>query len=89
MAHFLIDECQVDIIHGHSAHHLQGIEIRNGKVILYGCGDALGTICILHPVVIYFILVLLQMIMQSMEHLGTILLRYFRFRFQWIYLVTI
>lgn len=38
-AHELIDACQVDIIHGHSSHHVQGIEIYKGKPILYGCGD--------------------------------------------------
>lgn len=41
LAHFLIDECHVDIIHGHSSHHVQGIEIYKGKLILYGCGDFL------------------------------------------------
>ncbi|KAK1763904.1 putative polyglutamate biosynthesis protein [Phialemonium atrogriseum] len=39
LAHFLIDECGIDIIHGHSAHHIQGVEIYKGKLILYGCGD--------------------------------------------------
>jgi poly-gamma-glutamate capsule biosynthesis protein CapA/YwtB (metallophosphatase superfamily) len=40
LAHFLIDECDVDIVHGHSAHHVQGIECpRPGKLIIYGCGD--------------------------------------------------
>lgn len=29
----------VDILHGHSAHIFQGIEIKNKKVILYDCGD--------------------------------------------------
>jgi len=29
----------VDIIHGHSSHHVQGIEIYKGKPIFYGCGD--------------------------------------------------
>ncbi|CAF0779195.1 unnamed protein product [Didymodactylos carnosus] len=38
-AHWLIDECHVDIIHGHSSHHVQGIEIYKGKPIIYGCGD--------------------------------------------------
>jgi len=38
-AHDLIDECGVDMIHGHSSHHIQGIEIYRGKPILYGCGD--------------------------------------------------
>jgi len=39
MAHFLVDECGVDIIHGHSSHHVQGCEVRSGKLIIYGCGD--------------------------------------------------
>ena len=39
LAHFLIDECDVDIIHGHSSHHVQGVEIYKGKLIIYGCGD--------------------------------------------------
>lgn len=39
LAHSLIDECDVDIIHGHSSHHVQGAEIYNRKLIIYGCGD--------------------------------------------------
>lgn len=39
LAHFLIDECGVDIIHGHSSHHVQGVEKYHGKLIIYGCGD--------------------------------------------------
>lgn len=39
LAHFFIEECDVDIIHGHSSHHIQGVEIYKGKLILYGCGD--------------------------------------------------
>ena len=40
MAHFLIDECGIDIIHGHSSHHVQGVErYKPGKLIIYGCGD--------------------------------------------------
>jgi poly-gamma-glutamate capsule biosynthesis protein CapA/YwtB (metallophosphatase superfamily) len=39
MAHFLIEECDIDIIHGHSSHHVQGVEKYNGKLIMYGCGD--------------------------------------------------
>jgi poly-gamma-glutamate capsule biosynthesis protein CapA/YwtB (metallophosphatase superfamily) len=39
LAHFLIDECGVDIIHGHSSHHVQGVEVYEGKLIIYGCGD--------------------------------------------------
>lgn len=39
LAHFLIDECGVDIVHGHSAHHVQGVEKYHGGVVMYGCGD--------------------------------------------------
>lgn len=39
MAHFLIDECGVDVVHGHSSHHVQGIEVYKCKLIIYGCGD--------------------------------------------------
>jgi poly-gamma-glutamate capsule biosynthesis protein CapA/YwtB (metallophosphatase superfamily) len=31
----------VDIIHGHSSHHVRPVEIYAGKLILYGCGDFL------------------------------------------------
>lgn len=37
----LIDEAGVDLIHGHSCHHVQGIEVYQGHLILYGCGDFL------------------------------------------------
>ncbi|CDM30848.1 hypothetical protein DTO013E5_508 [Penicillium roqueforti] len=39
LAHFLVDECGVDIVHGHSSHHVQGVEVYRGKLIIYGCGD--------------------------------------------------
>jgi poly-gamma-glutamate capsule biosynthesis protein CapA/YwtB (metallophosphatase superfamily) len=39
LAHFLIDECCIDIIHGHSSHHVQGVEKYKEKLIIYGCGD--------------------------------------------------
>jgi poly-gamma-glutamate synthesis protein (capsule biosynthesis protein) len=38
-AHRLIDEAGVDIIHGHSSHHVKAIEVYKDKLILYGCGD--------------------------------------------------
>lgn len=38
-AHKLIDQAGVDIIHGHSSHHVKGFEIYNGKPVFYGCGD--------------------------------------------------
>jgi poly-gamma-glutamate capsule biosynthesis protein CapA/YwtB (metallophosphatase superfamily) len=41
-AHKLLDEAGVDILHGHSSHHPQGIEVSREKPILYGCGDFLN-----------------------------------------------
>jgi poly-gamma-glutamate synthesis protein (capsule biosynthesis protein) len=38
----LIDEAGVDVIHGHSSHHVKGIEVYQGRPILYGCGDFLN-----------------------------------------------
>jgi len=35
----LIDEAEVDLIHGHSSHHPIGIEVYQGRPVLYGCGD--------------------------------------------------
>jgi poly-gamma-glutamate synthesis protein (capsule biosynthesis protein) len=41
-AHRLIDEAGVDIVHGHSSHHVKGIECHAGKLVLYGCGDLIN-----------------------------------------------
>jgi len=41
-AHWLIDSAGVHLVHGHSSHHVKGIEVYHGKVILYGCGDLLN-----------------------------------------------
>jgi poly-gamma-glutamate capsule biosynthesis protein CapA/YwtB (metallophosphatase superfamily) len=41
-AHKLIDEAGVDVIHGHSSHHVKGIEVYQGKPIVYGAGDFLN-----------------------------------------------
>jgi poly-gamma-glutamate synthesis protein (capsule biosynthesis protein) len=38
-AHQLIDAGAADVIHGHSSHHAKGIEVYDGRLILYGCGD--------------------------------------------------
>jgi len=38
-AHGLIDTAGADIIHGHSSHHVMGIEVYRDRPILYGCGD--------------------------------------------------
>lgn len=40
-AHALIDTGGVDVLHGHSSHHVKGIEVYRRKLILYGCGDLL------------------------------------------------
>jgi poly-gamma-glutamate capsule biosynthesis protein CapA/YwtB (metallophosphatase superfamily) len=39
LAHRLVDEAGVDIVHGHSSHHVKGIELYHERLILYGCGD--------------------------------------------------
>jgi poly-gamma-glutamate synthesis protein (capsule biosynthesis protein) len=31
-----------DVVHGHSSHHVKGIEVYRDKLILYGCGDFLN-----------------------------------------------
>jgi poly-gamma-glutamate synthesis protein (capsule biosynthesis protein) len=41
-AHRLIDRAGFDVIHGHSSHHPKGIEVYQGKPIMYGCGDFLN-----------------------------------------------
>ncbi|MFQ6112986.1 MAG: CapA family protein [bacterium] len=38
----LVDDASVDVIHGHSAHHVKGIEVYKDKLIIYGCGDFLN-----------------------------------------------
>jgi poly-gamma-glutamate synthesis protein (capsule biosynthesis protein) len=41
-AHKLIDDAGVDVIHGHSSHHVRGMEIYNDRLIIYGSGDFLN-----------------------------------------------
>lgn len=41
-AHMLIDYAGIDIIHGHSSHHVKGIEVYQDRPIIYGCGDFLN-----------------------------------------------
>ncbi len=38
----LTDTAGVDVVHGHSSHHVKGIEVHRGRLILYGCGDFLN-----------------------------------------------
>ena len=37
-AHWLV-EGGIDVVHGHSSHHLRPIEVYRDRLILYGCGD--------------------------------------------------
>lgn len=41
-AHRLIDDAGVGIIHGHSSHHVKGIEVYKERPIIYGAGDFLN-----------------------------------------------
>lgn len=41
-AHRLIDDAGVAIVHGHSSHHVKGIEVYRDHLILYGCGDLIN-----------------------------------------------
>jgi poly-gamma-glutamate synthesis protein (capsule biosynthesis protein) len=41
-AHELIDEADIDVVHGHSSHHVKGIEVYKDKLIIYGSGDLLN-----------------------------------------------
>ena len=38
----LIDQANVDVVHGHSSHHVKGIEVYRNRPIIYGCGDFLS-----------------------------------------------
>lgn len=40
-AHSLIEKAGVDLVHGHSSHHVKGVEVHQERPILYGCGDFL------------------------------------------------
>ena len=41
-AHALIDQAGFSLVHGHSSHHAQGIEVYRNRLILYGAGDFLN-----------------------------------------------
>jgi poly-gamma-glutamate synthesis protein (capsule biosynthesis protein) len=41
-AHALVDEVGADVVHGHSSHHVKGIEVYRNRPIFYGCGDFLN-----------------------------------------------
>jgi poly-gamma-glutamate synthesis protein (capsule biosynthesis protein) len=37
----VVDHGGVDVVHGHSSHHVKGVEVYRDRAILYGCGDFL------------------------------------------------
>lgn len=41
-AHKLIDSAGIDVIHGHSSHHVRPVEVYEQKPVIYGCGDLLN-----------------------------------------------
>ncbi|MDO9313119.1 MAG: CapA family protein [Burkholderiaceae bacterium] len=41
-AHRLIDAGAADVVHGHSSHHPLPVEVYQGRLILYGCGDLIN-----------------------------------------------
>ena len=41
-AHMLIDSGAVDVVHGHSSHHVRPLEIYRGELTMYGAGDFLN-----------------------------------------------
>ena len=41
-ARVVIDAGGADIVYGHSSHHVKGVEVHGGKLILYGCGDLIN-----------------------------------------------
>ncbi|OZJ05048.1 hypothetical protein BZG36_02074 [Bifiguratus adelaidae] len=41
-ARAVVSICEIDVFFGHSTHHIQGIEVFEGRPIIYGAGDALS-----------------------------------------------
>ena len=41
-AHRLVERAGVDLVHGHSSHHARALEVHEGRLVLYGCGDFLN-----------------------------------------------
>eukprot|EP01013_Petalomonas_cantuscygni_P025554 TRINITY_DN47555_c0_g1_i1.p1 TRINITY_DN47555_c0_g1~~TRINITY_DN47555_c0_g1_i1.p1 ORF type:complete len:402 (+),score=42.30 TRINITY_DN47555_c0_g1_i1:220-1425(+) len=35
----VVTECDIDLVHGHSSHHIRPVEVVAGRLVLYGCGD--------------------------------------------------
>lgn len=41
-AHHLVDLAGADLVHGHSSHHVKGMEVYRDRLVLYGCGDLIN-----------------------------------------------
>ncbi len=41
-AHKLLEHAGLDVIHGHSSHHVKGLEVYRDKLMIHGCGDFLN-----------------------------------------------
>lgn len=41
LSHHLIDDAGVDVVFGHSSHHVKGIEVYHDRLVLYGAGEFL------------------------------------------------
>lgn len=41
-AHKLLEHAGLDVVHGHSSHHVKGLEVYRDKLIIHGCGDFLN-----------------------------------------------
>lgn len=41
-AHALVDRAGVNVVWGHSSHHVKAIEVYRGALVLYGCGDLIN-----------------------------------------------
>ncbi len=41
-AHRLIERADAHVVHGHSSHHVKGVEVHRRRLILYGCGDLIA-----------------------------------------------
>jgi poly-gamma-glutamate capsule biosynthesis protein CapA/YwtB (metallophosphatase superfamily) len=42
LARRFVDEAAVDVVHGHSSHHVKAMEVYKERLIIYGCGDFLN-----------------------------------------------
>jgi poly-gamma-glutamate synthesis protein (capsule biosynthesis protein) len=41
-AHAVLERAGIDLVHGHSSHHPRPMEVYQGRLVLYGCGDLIN-----------------------------------------------